>query len=278
MTILHNYIQGLVGLGVELNQTTFRRAVIDEGIPLLEVTDDALPIELRDLQVHIAISGFTSKTTLTMEFFNPNVRDFEGQLEFPMPDGAVVCDYAIDIDNQMVEGVVVSKQKARMVLETEMKKGIDPGLVEQVQGNLYRTRVYPLPALDSRTVRISFVNSIPCFANRGTYRLPLKYAQLIPNVRVDIEISQSPSIPHIESNNFSLQKREERKTWVDTRTFRAGELSEDIVIHLNDIPQNYIGFEQFDEETYFLIRKNISKSERLQEKWTPQKIGKFVQI
>ena len=70
MTILHNYIQGLVGLGVELNQTTFRRVVIDEGIPLLEVTDGAQPIELRDLQVHIAISGFTSKTTLTMEFFS----------------------------------------------------------------------------------------------------------------------------------------------------------------------------------------------------------------
>ena len=84
----------------------------------LEVPDDAQLVELRDLQVHISISGFISKTTLTMEFFNPNYRDFEGQLEIPMPDGAVVCDYAIDIDEQMVEGVIVSKQKAHMVLES----------------------------------------------------------------------------------------------------------------------------------------------------------------
>ena len=32
MTILHNYIQDLVGLGFGLNQTTFRRVAIDQGI------------------------------------------------------------------------------------------------------------------------------------------------------------------------------------------------------------------------------------------------------
>ena len=98
------------------------------------------------LDVQVSICGYFAQTTLTMTFFNPNSRPLEGSLEIPMPDGASVCGYAIDIDGKLVDGVIVSKQKARVVLESEIRKNIDPGIVEQVQGNIYRIRIYPLPA------------------------------------------------------------------------------------------------------------------------------------
>ena len=65
-----------------------------------------------------------------------------------------------------------------------------------------------------------------------------------------MKFSQSPSIPKIETNTL-LEKRKDSDIWEDTKPFAIGELSEDIVIHLPDIQQNYIGLEQFDDETYF---------------------------
>jgi hypothetical protein len=34
----------------------------------------------------------------------------------------------------------------RAVFEAEVKKGVDPGLVEHSKGNSFTTRVYPIPA------------------------------------------------------------------------------------------------------------------------------------
>ena len=72
----------------------------------------------------------------------------------PLPDNAVVCGYALDIDGTMREGVIVPKQEARKILEAEERKGADPGLVEQVlginleqfaeAGNYFNYRLQPL--------------------------------------------------------------------------------------------------------------------------------------
>ena len=84
----------------------------------------------------------TVKTNLT--FTNPNRRVFEGELEFPVPDGATVCGYELEINGAMVPGVVVGKEEARTAFENEKRKGVDPGVVEHVKGNVWRTRIYPL--------------------------------------------------------------------------------------------------------------------------------------
>ena len=82
------------------------------------------------------------KTTIT--FTNPNSRVFEGELEFPVPDGATVCGYELEVNGDMIPGVVVGKEEARTAFENEKRKGIDPGVVEHVKGNVWRTRIYPL--------------------------------------------------------------------------------------------------------------------------------------
>lgn len=45
----------------------------------------------------------------------------------------------------MVDGVPVPRQKARVAFEEEVRKQVDPGLVEWSGGNMFKTRVYPIP-------------------------------------------------------------------------------------------------------------------------------------
>ena len=100
-----------------------------DTLPFVAVSENEKPVELRSLEIHVTVMGLYAETTWTMRFYNPNNRDLEGNLTFPLPDNAVVSGYALDAAGQMVDGVVVPKQEARRILEAEERKGADPGIM-----------------------------------------------------------------------------------------------------------------------------------------------------
>ena len=118
-----------------------RQFNVTDSLPYIKVWGRGKAVELKSLNIQVLVTGLFAETTQTMQFHNPNPRELEGNLTFPLPDGAIVCGYGLDVDGVIVDGVVVPKKKARQILEAEERKGADPGLLEQVQGNVYQTRV-----------------------------------------------------------------------------------------------------------------------------------------
>ena len=116
---------------------------------------DLQPLELRNVEVNVRVFGPLAETQMTLTFFNPYSNALEGDLYFPLPEGATISGYALDVEGQLVEGVVVDKHEARRVLELEARRGVDPGLVECVKGNNFHTRVFPVLAGGTRTIRVS---------------------------------------------------------------------------------------------------------------------------
>lgn len=138
--------------------------------PVLRVEDvGALSVE--SMEVKAEVRGLFAQVETTLVFRNPNARVLEGMLEFPLPDRGVVCGYGLDVNGVLVDGVVVPKDEARVILETEVRRQVDPGLVEQVKGNVYRTRVYPIPAKGTRTVKVTY--SAPLVVSGGDAALSL---------------------------------------------------------------------------------------------------------
>ena len=119
---------------------------------------------------------------MTLTFQNDADRVLEGELVFPLPENATVSGYALDVNGQLVEAVTVEKEKARVVFETETRRGIDPGIVEQVQGNNFRTRVHPIPAKGSRTIRVEYVSEPVARDGRLLYKLPLNWPGSSPEL------------------------------------------------------------------------------------------------
>lgn len=91
-----------------------------------------------------AENAFFKRAKVNLTFTNPNARVMSGELEFPIPDGAFVCGYALEINGDMIPGVICEKEKARVAFENETRKRVDPGIVEHVKGNIWRTRIFPL--------------------------------------------------------------------------------------------------------------------------------------
>ena len=115
------------------------------------------PIAVEKTEAVVEENAYFKRVKASFVFTNPNSRVMQGDFEFPIPAGAFVCGYALEINGEMVPGVVCEKEKARVAFENETRKGVDPGLVEQVKGNIWKTRIFPLNPKTPRRAEVEYV-------------------------------------------------------------------------------------------------------------------------
>jgi hypothetical protein len=82
--------------------------------------------------------------------------DIKATLRFPLPDGAVVSGFRLQIGEDMVDAMCVTKKKAAAVAYKEKEKGRAVATTEAVQGSIWSTEVFPLPHGAQRTVELEF--------------------------------------------------------------------------------------------------------------------------
>ena len=246
---------------------------VNDRLPSMRSPRGEQPIQLRSLDIRVTVTGQFAQTTQTMCFHNPNNRVLEGELTFPLPDHSVVCGYALDIDGRMVDGVIVAKKEARRILEAEIRKGIDPGLVEQTQGNVYRTRVYPIPARGIRTVSITYTSDLTLSGNQAAYHLPLQHAEQLKAVSLRIEVRQTPVTPTISGGQGNMTLTNWQNMWVAEARLTRGVPTEDLLIRLPDLPDRLTMVETTqDSETFFCISELIKK-QGMDQAWKADKIA-----
>jgi len=127
---------------------------------------DEKPVEVKTENAVLAENAFFRIVRTTIAFTNPNGRAMAGELEFPVPSGGAVCGYALEIDGTMVPGVVCEKEKARVAFENEVRKGVDPGIVEHVKGDLWKTRIFPLNPNTPRRASVDTLEPLSGFDPR----------------------------------------------------------------------------------------------------------------
>lgn len=171
---------------------SFGQAVPPALLVQTEPSRPSVPLTISRVDTRVVIRGTLAETTTTLTFHNALARVLEGELVFPLPEGSTVSGYALDLQGQLVDAVAVEKDEARVVFEQEVRKGVDPGLVEWTKGNNFRTRVYPIPAGGDRTVRVSYVSELSVARGEkgglfARYHLPLRYRQPVAAFNVSID-------------------------------------------------------------------------------------------
>jgi len=232
-------------------------AIAQEVPPVLMVQGESGrsdPLELTRYDVSVTAHGFVAETSITMTFHNPNDRVLAGDLYFPLPDGATVSGYALDIEGRMVDGVAVEKHKGRTVFEKIVRQGIDPGLVEWTKGNTFKTRVFPIPANGSRTIRVDYVSHLPSLKD-ATYRLPLKFKEPIGEFNLRVEVVQPSGKPMIvEGDLAGLEFEPWRQSFVAEAGKKDFRPKRDIVFALPNIDRKPVLVEKAaNGDCYFAI-------------------------
>lgn len=216
------------------------------------VSSKERPVELVALHVKAEVSGALVVTTWELVFHNPNGRDLEGQLEFPLLAGQSVIRFAMDVGGELREAVPVPKDKGRQVFEEIVRRGVDPGLLEKTAGNSYRARVYPLPARQHKRVVLAYQEEI----EDGVYRLALDHGKLA-KFSLELAARGSAAAPTVTTNSLGLVLpawRQDLVTRVEKADFKAHGLLE-LALPPSDRPA--VTTEEFADKTYFRAEQAI---------------------
>jgi Ca-activated chloride channel homolog len=242
-----------------LASPAFAQTLISRPPPTITVSEGDAKISLTTLNIEARVVGHLAETSMTMTFHNPTGRVLAGDLVFPLPAGSTVSGYALDVNGALVDGVVVDKQKARQVFEAEVRKGVDPGLVERVAGAAFRTRVFPLPARGTRTIKVSYVSEIDMQGGSALYHLPLGFTDAVDgSIRVDVVRSdEKPKVVGAGLKGLDFGQWEDR--WVAETTFKKTVLKNPIAVSLPNVDKHPVAIEKAsDGHTYVAVHQAMT--------------------
>ncbi len=176
----------------------------------------AQPIRLSTLDIQVHMRGFVAHTTLDLTFNNPNARVLEGEFVFPLAAGQSIAGYALEVNGAMREGVVVDKQMARVAFEETTRQQIDPGLAELTAGNVFRTRLYPIPAQGSKRVRLHIESTLADLGSAWRYSLPMNFADPVALLHVRAESMLGATAPLVDAvaGDSALKFERAESAWV----------------------------------------------------------------
>ena len=147
-------------------------AVYAQG--LLLPTDTSLgPLGIKYQRVSAEIVDGAAVTRVDQVFTNSSPRQLEAQFVFPLPKGAALQDFYLYINGKKTKGEMLEKQKATDIYEGIVRRLQDPGLLEYVDSDVFRARVFPVPASGEMRIELSFSQVLDFNAGVYRYHYPL---------------------------------------------------------------------------------------------------------
>lgn len=141
---------------------------------MLLPTDTSMgPLGVKYQRVSAEIVDGTAVTRVDQVFVNSSPRQLEAHYVFPLPKGAALQDFYLWINGKRTKGEVLEKQKATDIYEGIVRRLQDPGLLEYVDSDVFRARVFPVPARGEQRVELVFSQVLDFSAGLYRYHYPL---------------------------------------------------------------------------------------------------------
>ncbi|MDR2841213.1 MAG: DUF2135 domain-containing protein [Paludibacter sp.] len=244
----------------------------DAKLPVLKVKGkDSTEVYLQSLEIQVEVTGNIASTKYVMVFKNRTGKILEGELLFPLPDGVTISHYALDINGKMREAVPVEKAKATQVFEEIEQRRIDPGLLERVEGNNFRTRIYPIPSNGTRTISIGYEEELQVINNSFYYRLPMAYQAVIENFALKATVWKSKAKPQINKElSEEIIFDEQGENFVANFTRKNYQSERALVFSLpapTEIPQILM---QSASGSYYFVASCMPKADKRKKQWGNQ--------
>src|SRR5262249_25253903 len=161
------------------------------------------PLEMVQHHVNIAIEDQVATTKVEQTFHNPSDRQIEATYVFPVPKGAGVNQFAMWVDGKKVTGELVPADQARQTYTDIVRRTQDPGLLEYVDSNLFRLRLFPVPANGDQKVALSFTSVASQEAGLVEYIYPLK-KQATKEFSVQAVIKSQHGVQNVYSSSHAV--------------------------------------------------------------------------
>ncbi len=208
------------------------------------------PIEMSYHKVTARITDQVATTTIEQEFYNPNPARLEGTFLLPVPRGAQLNKFTMEIDGKKVEAELLAADKARRIYEDIVRSMRDPALLEYLGQDVFRVRIFPFQPNERKRVTLSYTQVLKADAGLLNYVAPLNTAKFsakpLQNVSLKVELAGARPLKAVWSPSHAVEvKRDGGKATVgfearDVRpdtdfqlffSFEAGELGANLLTH-----------------------------------------------
>lgn len=180
---------------------------IDEGE---DAKDRPQPLRVAALRIDVVIHGRMADVTLEARVENTGDDLDEARFALALPADAVVTGYALDVGGKLIDAELLDQPKARNVYENEVRKGIDPGLAEVTEQNLFQTRIYPLTEDQPRTIRLRFSTPVD---PAGGLILPLETEREVGELTQRVSAKGFRAPPEIRLGKRTIRLNRDALGW-----------------------------------------------------------------
>lgn len=167
------------------------------------------PLEVVYHRVNVQIDGQVAKTSVDQEFYNPNSTRLEGTYLFPIPKGAQIDKFTMDIGGKMVEAELLPAEKARKIYEDIVRKAKDPALLEYADRDVFKVRIFPIEPRSNKRIKLSYTQVLKADAGLVSYVYPLNTekfsAKPIKDVSIKVELNSDRPLKSIYSPSHTVE-------------------------------------------------------------------------
>lgn len=189
----------------------FEGATTKESVGSLVAKIDGrdVPLTVGYHKVSVAIRDQIARTVIEESFVNHTREQLEGVFYFPLPQDASISGFGMWIGDELVEADIVEKQRAREIYETILREKRDPGLLEWTGGNLFKARVFPIPARSEKRIKIAYTQVLPLQGDSYRYAYALQSELLrqhpLNELAINVNISSEQPLTRVESPTHSAR-------------------------------------------------------------------------
>ncbi|MBX7114088.1 MAG: VWA domain-containing protein [Myxococcaceae bacterium] len=141
---------------------------------MLIPTDTALgPLGIKYQRVSAEIQDGAAVTKVEQVFVNTGPRQLEAHYVFPLPKGAALQDFYLWMNGKKTKGEILEKDKATGIYEGIVRRLQDPALLEYVDTDVFRARVFPVPPNGEMRIELTFSQVLAFNAGIYHYHYPL---------------------------------------------------------------------------------------------------------
>jgi Ca-activated chloride channel homolog len=174
-------------------------------------------------RVNVAIDQQIARTQVDMRFDNDGPGLAEGTFVFPLPQGAVVENLVMYINDVPIEARVLPADEARAVYDAIVRQYRDPALLEYIGSQLVQANVFPIPPGEHRRITITYSQALTIDNGLLHYVYPLDVTHLTSrrpveqtSISVSVVSAQPISNVYSPSHSIAISRAE------DDLSFRAG--------------------------------------------------------
>jgi Ca-activated chloride channel family protein len=167
------------------------------------------PLEVTFHHVDVSIDDRVATTQVDQTFHNSSNQRLEGTFLFPLPVGASIDRFSMDIDGRMTDAELLDATKARQAYEQIVRQYRDPALLEYAGRGAMKLRVFPIEPRSDKPIRLRYTQVLSNDQGVMEYTYPLNTEKFsaapLKDLAIQLRLSSPTPIKSVYSPTHTIE-------------------------------------------------------------------------